>query len=185
MTLLGSKYNSIFLLHAHLPGEMTAKNMLGEICNNTRKCLVGKVLTVFMESLKIHCRLEKKIFRGTKCLLILSNVTSASLEPWGSGTFCRLYGVLEVDGISKMIFWDNWIFDLVFAVMRMTVTRLPFSGEHLLWFGARVWSPASMLGEFCEVQVTQYHLSVREPNMHLGSVMFSFPTPAYVRELPL
>lgn len=70
-----------------------------------------------------------------KCPLILSNVTSPSLEPWGFETFCRLYGVLEVDGISKMIFWDNWIFDLVFAVIRMTVTHL--SCEHLLWFGAR------------------------------------------------
>lgn len=99
--------------------------------------LVGKVLTVFMASLKIHCCLEKKIFRGTKCPLILSNVTSPSLEPWGFETFCRLYGVLEVDGISKMIFWDNRIFDLVFAVMRMTVTHLPFSCEHPLWFGAR------------------------------------------------
>lgn len=147
--------------------------------------LVGKVLTLFMASLKIHCCLEKKIFRGMKCPLILSNVTSPSLERWGFETFCRLYGVLEVDGISKMIFWDNWIFDLVFAVMRMTVTHLPFSCEHRSGLGPGVWSPASMLGAFCEVQLTQYHLSMHEPNVHLGSVMFSFPTPAYVRDLPL
>lgn len=61
-----------------------------------------------------------------------------SLQPWGFGTFCRWYGVLEVDGIPKMISWDEWILDLVFALVRMRITHFPFSSsEYPLWFGAR------------------------------------------------
>lgn len=59
-----------------------------------------------------------------------------SLQPWGFGTFCRWYGVLEVDGIPKMISWDEWILDLVFALVRMRITHFPFS-SYPLWFGAR------------------------------------------------
>ena len=114
---------------------MPERNMLREICNNTGKCFSRKVSYCVHGISENSLLSRKKIFRGTRCPLILSNVTSPSLESWGFGTFCRVYGVLEVDGISKMIFWDNWIFDLVFAVMRMTVTHLFF----LLWTHALVW----------------------------------------------
>ena len=60
-----------------------------------------------------------------------------SLQPWGYGTFCSCYKILEVDRISKMIFWDEPVFYLVFALRGMRIIQLPLSSHgYQLWFGA-------------------------------------------------
>lgn len=60
-----------------------------------------------------------------------------SLQPWGYGTFYRCYKIIEVDRISKMIFCDEMIFYLVFALLGMRIIQLPFSSHgYPLSFGA-------------------------------------------------
>lgn len=64
------------------------------------------------------------------------------LQPWGYWKVHRCYRIMEVNGISKMIFWDDLIFYLVFALVWMRIMQLPASSRG---YPTAVWGHASCL----------------------------------------
>lgn len=100
------------------------------------------------------------------------------LQPWGYWKFHRCYRILEVNGVSQMIFWDDLIFYLVFVLVWMRIMQLPASSRE---YPTAVWGHASCLppvfySHFVHSSSDSCHFRLSEPHMHSGSETFAFLT---------